>query len=285
MAARKEQWVLVVEDDPDIRELLVDDLVDQFDGNLRIVEAVDGVQATGKLDNQVFDCIVTDLKMPKRDGAHFIEWVRESSLNKHSPIVVVTGFPDPSVVNKFPNIHFLNKPVNFKVFGETIRTQLKLGKMDKRVSADLFNYSVDATRRIYGKLLDSIPAVESPDMKAGKSEPMGDHLCLVSVKGPLGICDFSIGFSDSSLEALETSKKGNVALDQIAKGMSSTIIKTMLTSYHIANKQLTVPKVLEKTLITDKSEPQFEKMKRASGLVVPITVLDHVIYLTMYNNL
>lgn len=279
-AARKEQWVLVVDDDPDVRELLVEDLIDQFDGNLRIVEAADGVQATGKLDNQVFDCIVTDLKMPKRDGAHFIEWVRESSLNRHSPIVVVTGYPDPMVVERFPNIHFLDKPVNFKTFGDTIRTQLKLGRVDKRVSADLFNFSVDSARRFFGKVLETIPVVERPDPKPAGVDPKGDLTYFIAVNGPYGRCDFSIGFSSTSLEVLGAGK----SLDKLAIGATSTILKSMLTSYHMAYKDHQVPKVKSKHLVENIADPLFGKMRSSTGLVVPITFFEHVIYLTMYHN-
>ena len=45
----------------------------EFLEKLKIVEARDGIEASQKLTYQAFDLIITDLNMPKRDGAQFIE--------------------------------------------------------------------------------------------------------------------------------------------------------------------------------------------------------------------
>jgi CheY-like chemotaxis protein len=61
--------VLVVDDDPAIRELLK--LVLQARG-CDVVVAEDGRRASRALADGVFDLVVTDLLMPERDGLEFI---------------------------------------------------------------------------------------------------------------------------------------------------------------------------------------------------------------------
>jgi CheY-like chemotaxis protein len=282
MAAKKERWVLVVDDDPDVRELIVDDLVDQFDGELRIVEAADGVQATGKLDNQIFDCIITDLKMPKRNGDQFIEWVRESRLNKYSPIVVVSGAATFELAAKYPNVHVVEKPINFKIFGDTIKTQLKLGRLDKRVSADLFNGLLDGTRRYLGKMTNVIPQMTAPESKASNSPVQGDQLVFFSIKGPHGRCDVVFGYSNS-LFALFPQTEGK-AHDVVALALSSTMVNQFLTTYHSQHRNQPAPKIEQKiTLSPETKADPLPALVACGGLQIRMTLLDHPFYLTMIN--
>jgi len=60
--------ILVVDDDPLISELVVDMLA--MEGH-EVDTASNGVEALGKLQNQRYDLIVTDLHMPKLDGSGF----------------------------------------------------------------------------------------------------------------------------------------------------------------------------------------------------------------------
>ena len=277
-ALKKDQWVLVVDDDPDVRELLVDDLIDQFDGELRIVQAADGVQASGKLENQSFDCIITDLKMPKRDGDHFIEWVRESQRNKNVPIVVVTGYPEPHLIEKYPNVHFLDKPVDFRVFGETVKTQLKLGRMDQRISADFFNASVDSTRRFFSKVLEAIPVVENPEQKTANDPLDGEILTYFSVQGSYGRCDIAIGYDVELLKLL--SPNGESEAKKLAMAATSTVISQMIKTYHQAHRNEKTPQVQGKQLLEASSE-LYQRLSKSPGLKVPISMYEHRIHLTM----
>lgn len=277
-ALKKDQWVLVVDDDPDVRELLVDDLIDQFDGELRIVEASDGVQASGKLDNQSFDCIITDLKMPKRDGANFIEWVRDSQKNKNVPIVVVTGYPEPHLIEKYPNVHFLDKPVDFKLFGETVKTQLKLGKMDQRLSADFFNGTVDSTRRFFSKILEAIPVVERPEAKAPGSDLKGEITTYFSVRGARGRCDIVIGFDRSLMNMLSPKKEADPV--KLAQAATTTIVNQMIKSY-IQDHTNEKPPKQEANQLLEQYSDLYKQIASSAGLTVPITIYGNKIHLTM----
>ncbi|MEY4717651.1 MAG: hypothetical protein RL563_269 [Pseudomonadota bacterium] len=55
-----------------------------------VVEAVDGVDALNKAKAQTFDCIVTDVNMPNKDGISLIRDLRTLGNYKFTPILMLT---------------------------------------------------------------------------------------------------------------------------------------------------------------------------------------------------
>lgn len=80
--------VLIVDDEPDICELLHDFLSDQF----AITTFSDPFVALEHFKDNQFDLVVTDLKMPKISGADLVKKMREIRID--IPIVVITGHSD-----------------------------------------------------------------------------------------------------------------------------------------------------------------------------------------------
>jgi CheY-like chemotaxis protein len=66
--------ILVVDDEPGIRELL--SLMLEAAGHT-VTVAEDGIQAPKILESQPIDVVITDLLMPERDGLEFITEVRK----------------------------------------------------------------------------------------------------------------------------------------------------------------------------------------------------------------
>jgi len=56
----------------------------------QVVEAVDGRDATGKLDQAPVDLIIADLNMPHMDGIELIRWVRSNTATRFLPVVMLT---------------------------------------------------------------------------------------------------------------------------------------------------------------------------------------------------
>ncbi len=79
---------LVVEDSPIMRQLLV--LALGRIGELRVVEAKDGVDALRKLAHETFDIILTDINMPIMDGLKLVHRIRNNPAHKNIPIVIIT---------------------------------------------------------------------------------------------------------------------------------------------------------------------------------------------------
>ena len=80
--------ILVVEDDPRIREFVVEALREEgFD----VIHAADGEQALAWCGRQAADVLVTDVKLPgKVDGWQIAERCREH--NPDLPVIYATGF-------------------------------------------------------------------------------------------------------------------------------------------------------------------------------------------------
>jgi CheY-like chemotaxis protein len=67
------KFVLVVEDDDEIRSLIVSSLkAESADVPLTVVEARDGREAIQFAGRQEFHCVVTDLNMPRTSGQELI---------------------------------------------------------------------------------------------------------------------------------------------------------------------------------------------------------------------
>jgi signal transduction histidine kinase/CheY-like chemotaxis protein len=82
------QPILVVDDDPNIRELL-SRLLDQE--GWRVLEAADGKEALDQVDREIPGLIFLDLMMPVMDGFTFIKELRRKANWRKIPIIVITS--------------------------------------------------------------------------------------------------------------------------------------------------------------------------------------------------
>jgi len=80
--------VLVVEDDPSMRELLVR-LLARMD--IRADEAQNGREAIEYVRAQIPDLVLLDLMMPEMDGFQFLTWLRADPELTNIPVVVITA--------------------------------------------------------------------------------------------------------------------------------------------------------------------------------------------------
>jgi two-component system response regulator MprA len=78
--------VLVVDDEPDVRDALEQAL--ELEGN-RVTTAVDGLDALKRLDSGEFEAIVLDVLMPNLDGFEVCRRLRTSG--NRTPILVLTA--------------------------------------------------------------------------------------------------------------------------------------------------------------------------------------------------
>jgi DNA-binding response OmpR family regulator len=87
-AALPGRRVLVVEDEPHIRELVAFHLA--LEG-LQVVEAKDGEEALRLIRSQAFDLCVLDLMLPRIDGLAVCRAIRRESQNADTPILMLTA--------------------------------------------------------------------------------------------------------------------------------------------------------------------------------------------------
>src|SRR4051812_26437248 len=98
--------VLLVEDNPDMRALLVDLFADDY----RPLGAGNGAEALQLMEDQIPALIVTDLGMPVMDGRRFIAAVRGKARLRHVPIIVFSAEPFVWTGSSQGAISFLAKP-------------------------------------------------------------------------------------------------------------------------------------------------------------------------------
>lgn len=87
--------VLVVDDDPGVREVIIGALRSH---GWRAAGAADGLDALRRLQHEEFGAVVTDLQMPRLDGLALLREVRR--LEHPIPVVVPTSLLDKQVESR-----------------------------------------------------------------------------------------------------------------------------------------------------------------------------------------
>ena len=101
--------ILVADDEEGIREFIADAL--EMDGH-SVVEAIDGDDAAAKLDRQSFALLVTDLKMPGRDGMALLRKVRAEQPDVEVVVLTAHGSIENAVeAMKRGAFEYLQKPI------------------------------------------------------------------------------------------------------------------------------------------------------------------------------
>src|SRR6478672_9932613 len=81
--------VLIVDDDPDLLQLLTDGL--ELLGNFRVVQAVDGIQGLEQFFVVRPDCMIIDIKMPGLDGYQLVRALRGDPESAATPLILLTA--------------------------------------------------------------------------------------------------------------------------------------------------------------------------------------------------
>ena len=114
----KPRTVLIVDDEPDIREV-VRRLLAELDPDMRIEEAVDGYDAGIKVGNLAPDLVIMDVMMPRVDGVSLCRSIRENPQTEGIKILAITAFPEQDNVKKMYDAGAdlcLIKPLQFDHF-------------------------------------------------------------------------------------------------------------------------------------------------------------------------
>lgn len=84
--SQQRQQILVVDDDREIRSMIKSIFCDRLD----VLEASDGVEALEIFKETLVDLVITDMVMPRMDGAELARFIKSNELTKHIPIVFLT---------------------------------------------------------------------------------------------------------------------------------------------------------------------------------------------------
>jgi two-component system response regulator PilR (NtrC family) len=122
----KKPRALVVDDEPDIRELLSITLERM---NLEVITADTIATATRELRATPFDLCLTDMRLPDGDGLGLVEWIQ--SHKPQTPVAVITAHGNvESAVRalKLGAFDFISKPLDVAALRRLITATLKLGE-------------------------------------------------------------------------------------------------------------------------------------------------------------
>ncbi|MBI4845713.1 MAG: response regulator [Candidatus Omnitrophica bacterium] len=84
----RKQKILIIDDEPDIRDVLKITL--ECEG-FEVIEAKDGVDGLEKVHKTSPDLVILDYKMPKMDGHEVCQILKKDILLRHMPIIMLTG--------------------------------------------------------------------------------------------------------------------------------------------------------------------------------------------------
>jgi YesN/AraC family two-component response regulator len=134
-AITEKNIVLVVEDNPDVREYIRDSLINEFN----VAEAVNGEQGFRKAEKIIPDLIVSDVMMPKVDGIEMLKQLKSDTKTSHIPVILLTAKSEQT--DKLEGLGlgaeaYLTKPFDVKelqvriksLIEQRLKLQMKFGK-------------------------------------------------------------------------------------------------------------------------------------------------------------
>ena len=146
MAHASEKTVLVVDDEPDVRNFLAACIQD---AGFRVETAVDGVDALDKIKAKAPDLMTLDMVMPRHSGITLMRKLRQSDEWAGIPVIVITahaqdefGSEDIKKFEAFAAHHrpkyFLEKPVTpaklVKAIGEILEVEIASDTSEEKVA-------------------------------------------------------------------------------------------------------------------------------------------------------
>jgi DNA-binding response OmpR family regulator len=111
-------WILVIEDDTEIRESLCDVLESE---GYRVVDARHGREGLDRLAVLPEPCLILlDLMMPVMSGREFLQHLRKDREHSGVPVVVLSAWPGEASVVRDLSQGFLPKPLSIQVLLHTV---------------------------------------------------------------------------------------------------------------------------------------------------------------------
>ncbi|MEE8366519.1 MAG: sigma-54 dependent transcriptional regulator [Gammaproteobacteria bacterium] len=127
------QRVLVVDDEPDIRELLEITLLRM---GLETRCAEDFSSATRYLQEETFDLCLTDMKLPDGDGIALVEFIQQHCPNTPSAVITAHGSIDLAIkAMKSGAFDFVSKPVSLDRLRNLVEQALTLPTSTQQISS------------------------------------------------------------------------------------------------------------------------------------------------------
>jgi len=116
--------VLIVDDEPDIRELLQLTLLKM---GLEVDSAASVGDACSKLARQRFELVLTDMRLPDGEGLQVVQYIAEQQLD--IPVAVITAFGSTEnavAAMKAGAFDYLAKPLSLAALRALVKSAIRL---------------------------------------------------------------------------------------------------------------------------------------------------------------
>lgn len=272
---RDSRWVLVAEDDEEIRHLIRNSLQEEASNalNLQVVEAKDGLEAISKVASREFHCIVTDLKMPRSTGIDVLRAMQSNPLNANTPTVIVTGAAPDDFPEQLAHIRVVPKPFDVHALAQMILKEIKLGRMDDRVAMHLMNPFLEAIRSFLGKSAGLEAEIQQPTVKKPGAEPVCDVHCNLLISAGTSRNRFTLSFDTQLLAYLKnwhfkdrTTQWATMTSENIAKQTAQAIFDE--TAQALEQQTGIAHRLSATSILTSKSENEYADLVNTNGISI-----------------
>jgi two-component system response regulator PilR (NtrC family) len=131
---KRDARALIVDDEPDIRELLAITL-DRM--NIDTAVAADLAEARELLGQLKPDLCLTDMRLPDGDGLELVDWIQQHQPSMPVAVITAHGNVEAAVdALKRGAFDFVSKPLDIADLRRLVDTALKLGKPEPLADAD-----------------------------------------------------------------------------------------------------------------------------------------------------
>lgn len=143
-----EEYILVVEDEPEVRTMISDLL----STNYRVVEASSGKEALELCFTQRPLLVISDILMPEMDGVELLKRIKNSEFTRHIPVILLSS--RKSIESQIEGFEsgadaYIGKPFNFRYLEVMVESLLH----KKTLLEDYSNSSYYALEQYEGNLI------------------------------------------------------------------------------------------------------------------------------------
>jgi CheY-like chemotaxis protein len=156
----KQGYLLIVEDDPDIRALL--DTTLRFK-DYRVLTAQNGRDALEIVQKEHPTIVIADIMMPHLDGFGLVHRLRINPETRNIPVVFITATyvtaEDRNFAKRIGATRFIQKPVDLEVFLRIVEELLSKGPDTVPVLLDEFKFYDGYRERLEAKLDEKVKQI------------------------------------------------------------------------------------------------------------------------------
>ncbi|MEZ5839090.1 MAG: hybrid sensor histidine kinase/response regulator [Hyphomicrobiales bacterium] len=177
--------VLVVDDDPLLREIVVANLR-RYAFDVSVAE--NGREALDFMAENAVDIVISDLDMPVMTGYELLSKLRKDVVLRYVPVVVITGSEDANACERALSLGataFLTKPLNWALFVHNLWYVLNNSKRENAIREA--RKAAEAASR----MKDNMISVVSHELRTPLNSIIGfARLLIDEVAGPMGSADY-----------------------------------------------------------------------------------------------